>query len=282
MGGTIRLITNQPEFNEYKFSANVTGSGTQGGGANGGINAMFNLPLINDLLALRVVVTERSTSGWIDRVVFNPFPLPNNDGCAPTGMYGCNRGNVLAAPVQQTITDTNWDHLQGVRASLLARPTDRFSAELMMMGWKRPIWGGQTLIDVPPGTEAHYQHPSNTPGTHRGSVLAGRADAEIPVHGRRYSSPPVPIRHRSLSQVQDGSEVMQEVAEAAGLRSCGGRPRQRSIVQEGHGITVEPGNSACLVGQRALPMAGRRVLRQAREQNGSILLRRRRRSALSA
>ena len=213
MGGTIRLITNQPEFNEYKFSANVTGSGTQGGGANGGINAMFNLPLINDLLALRVVVTEKYTSGWIDRVVLNPFPLPNNDGCAPTGMYGCNRGNVLAAPVQQTITDTNWDHLQGVRASLLARPTDRFSAELMMMGQKTDL-GGQTLIDVPPGTEAHYQ-PFNTPEPIEDQFWLAALTLKYQFTGADLVSASS-YWHRSLSQVQDGSEVMQEVLELPG------------------------------------------------------------------
>jgi len=219
MGGTIRLITNQPEFNEYKASVDVTGSGTQGGGANGGINAMLNIPLIDDALALRVVVTDKYTSGWIDRIVLNPFPLPTNNGCAPAGMYGCARGNVLSAPVQQTISDTNWDHLQGARASLLAKPTEQFSTELMMMGQKTDL-GGQTLIDEPPGIEAHYQ-PFDTPEPIRDQfwltalTLKYAFDAAELVSASSYW-------HRSLSQVQDGSEVMQEVLELPAYDAAGG------------------------------------------------------------
>jgi hypothetical protein len=43
---------------------------------------MINLPLIDNTLALRVVGTEDYTSGWIDRIVANPFPVVggNPDG----------------------------------------------------------------------------------------------------------------------------------------------------------------------------------------------------------
>jgi iron complex outermembrane recepter protein len=219
MGGTIRLITTQPDLHENEASVNVIGSGTQGGGPNGAINAMVNVPLVNNTLALRVVMTENYTSGWIDRVVLNPFPLPTNVGCAQTSMYGCNRGDVLAAPVQQTFSGTNWDHLESLRASLLAKPTDRMSAEFTAMGQRTQV-GGQTLIDEPPGTEAHYQ-PFDTPEPGQDQfglaalTMKYEFDAAELVSASGYW-------HRSLSQVQDGSEVMQEVLELPAYDAAGG------------------------------------------------------------
>src|SRR3984957_974889 len=74
MGGTIRLITNQPDLTQLSASTKLSGSGTQSGGGNYSANLMLNVPLVTDQLALRVVGTDTYTSGWIDRVVLHPFP----------------------------------------------------------------------------------------------------------------------------------------------------------------------------------------------------------------
>src|SRR6202043_3737011 len=75
MGGTIKLVTNQPD--PQRFSANLEGigSGTNGGGFNHTENAMVNAPIIPDVVALRVVATDKYVEGWIDRDVLSPFPL---------------------------------------------------------------------------------------------------------------------------------------------------------------------------------------------------------------
>src|SRR5882672_10460713 len=75
MGGTVRLITNQPNLSQFQSTAQSVLSGTDGGGFNHKDSLMVNLPLLDDTLALRVVGTENHTSGWIDRIVVNPFPL---------------------------------------------------------------------------------------------------------------------------------------------------------------------------------------------------------------
>ena len=75
MGGTVRLITNQPNLSQFQSTAQSVLSGTDGGGFNHKDNLMVNLPLIDDTLAIRVVGTEDYTSGWIDRIVADPFPL---------------------------------------------------------------------------------------------------------------------------------------------------------------------------------------------------------------
>ena len=63
MGGTIRLITNQPKLDRFEASGETIGSETEHGGANGAQNFMVNLPLIDDKLALRISGTEKYDSG---------------------------------------------------------------------------------------------------------------------------------------------------------------------------------------------------------------------------
>src|SRR3984957_19071600 len=79
MGGTIKLVTNQPDPSGIAVSAQAIASDTKDGGLNYTVNGMLNLPLA-DKLALRIVGTDSYTGGWIDRVVLNPFPLETNGG----------------------------------------------------------------------------------------------------------------------------------------------------------------------------------------------------------
>jgi iron complex outermembrane receptor protein len=156
MGGTIKLVTNGPNLEKVEGDVDTTLSGTQGGGVNPGVNAMFNVPLIDNMLALRLVVTDKYTSGWIDRDVVANFPFPINP--CPAWGAGCTRGNVLASPVTQKNNNVNWENLQGGRASLLFRPNDNLSIDTLAM-YQRIRMGGYSDYDQPPGsgTEAHYQ-----------------------------------------------------------------------------------------------------------------------------
>ncbi len=51
MGGTVRLITNQPNLAAFEGTAQSTLSGTEGGGFNYNDSLMLNVPLIQDTLA---------------------------------------------------------------------------------------------------------------------------------------------------------------------------------------------------------------------------------------
>jgi len=150
MGGTIRLISNQPNTRGFAASGQLTGSGTWNGGPNYGANVMVNVPIVKDQIAVRVVGMDAYTSGWIDRVVLNPFPLPVAGGFA--------RGNVLSAPVVASHDNVNWERQEGVRASLLWEPTDGLSFTPTVM-YQKLTQGGPNYVDVPPGIghEAHYQ-----------------------------------------------------------------------------------------------------------------------------
>ncbi len=151
MGGTIKIVSNQPKLGEFEGSAQGTGSYTDGGGANGGGNLMLNLP-IGDALAVRIVGSDLYRSGWIDRVIVNPFPTD-----------GATRGNVLTAPVQGVARDVNTERLDSGRISVLYKPNEDFSIVAMAM-YQSLKMGGYDLIDSPPGLPylAHYE-AFNTP-----------------------------------------------------------------------------------------------------------------------
>lgn len=150
MGGTIRLFTNSPDLTALSASAKLTGSDTKGGGGNYSANLMLNLPIDTGKLALRVVGTNTYKSGWINRVVLNPFP-PETNG-------GLTRGDVLAAPVQAIHRDTNWERIDSVRTELRWQPSDNLTVTPTLF-YQRLNQGGPNYVDQPPGIsyETHYQ-----------------------------------------------------------------------------------------------------------------------------
>jgi iron complex outermembrane recepter protein len=148
MGGTIKLVTNQPDLQRFGVDAEGVFSDTDGGGFNHTENAMLNLPIADGIAALRIVGTDENISGWIDRDVLNPFPLEVNNST--------QRGDVAAAPVAERFSDSNWETLRGGRASLLVKPTDALSITAGIL-YQSIHQGGPNTIDVPPDNEVHYQ-----------------------------------------------------------------------------------------------------------------------------
>ena len=68
MAGTIRLISAKPDPNAFSGKVDLTYSNTDGGGNNGMANAVLNLPLIKDTLALRVAGFYSDMSGYVDAI----------------------------------------------------------------------------------------------------------------------------------------------------------------------------------------------------------------------
>jgi len=147
MGGTIKIVTNQPKLGTWEGSVQGTLSDTEGGSGNGGGQLMLNIP-IGEVLALRLVGSDTYRSGWIDRVVLSPFPEDT----------GISRGNVLTAPVQAVIHNVNTEDLYGARASLLFQPTSDVSVVASAL-FQHMAMGGYDDFDSPPGAAylAHYE-----------------------------------------------------------------------------------------------------------------------------
>jgi iron complex outermembrane recepter protein len=158
MGGTVKLVTTAPQLNDFASSAQFIGSGTVGGGFNRGGSAMLNLPLVNNQLALRIVVTDKYTDGWIDRIVLgSAFPVPTNPGPCGPGWPGCTRGDVTAVSPEAVVPRVNWERLEGARTSLLWQPNDALKIDGTFMFQKIEM-GDYSQFDLPPGIpNARYQ-----------------------------------------------------------------------------------------------------------------------------
>jgi outer membrane receptor protein involved in Fe transport len=160
MGGTIKMTTTAPDLN--KFGGTIEGlmSGTpSSGGLNSGGNAMVNVPIVNDKLAVRLVATDMFTAGWIDRITLGNFPLESGNSCGWAG-YGCVRGTLSGLPVQSEQKNANWERLEGGRVDVLFKPSDNLTIDTLIMS-QRITMGGYSEYDQNPGivggVEAHYQ-----------------------------------------------------------------------------------------------------------------------------
>ena len=99
LGGTIRYITSKPQLDRGAARLEGEVSTTKHGGTNTGGRGMINMPLVQDKLALRADFVQQYDSGFID----NPVLGLNNQG----------DGRTIA-----------------VRASLLAKPSDRLDIQI--------------------------------------------------------------------------------------------------------------------------------------------------------
>ncbi|NOZ65179.1 MAG: TonB-dependent receptor [Alphaproteobacteria bacterium] len=68
MSGTIKMIPNKPDLEGIDAYVDGSLGNTDGGGFNWDINAMINLPLVQDKAALRVVAWNVDRSGYVDNV----------------------------------------------------------------------------------------------------------------------------------------------------------------------------------------------------------------------
>lgn len=67
LGGLIRIVTNAPVQGETQFRFSSSAAATQGGAPSYGFDAMMNLPLVDDRLALRAVVYSDVDGGYLDQ-----------------------------------------------------------------------------------------------------------------------------------------------------------------------------------------------------------------------
>jgi outer membrane receptor protein involved in Fe transport len=198
MGGTIRLVTNQPNLTEYQGSVQTILSGTDGGGFNHGENAMVNLPLIDDVLALRIVGSQASTSGWIDRVVVGDFPPATT-----TVNTGDTRGNVLTAPVLADYKGSNSETMKGGRVALTWKPTDRLTITPSVF-YQLINQDGPSDYDSVPGTLAHYQ-PFDIAEPYSDTVTVDALNVNYRFDGFDLTSA-TSYWHRLSNMIQDNSE----------------------------------------------------------------------------
>ena len=143
MGGTIRLITNQPNLQQTEGRVKLEGSDTDHAGANVRLDVMFNLPLIDDVAALRVVGTYKALSGFIDREI--GVWAPNNSVPAGYPAYP-----VSPAHPSSIDYDVNTEREETLRVAMKIVPIDGLSITPSL--WvQQLLMGGPSDYDIPAG-----------------------------------------------------------------------------------------------------------------------------------
>jgi iron complex outermembrane recepter protein len=144
MGGTVKLVPNAPQLGTFEASGeNVISDTTSGGSINHQVNGMVNLPF-GDTAALRIVGTDNSDSGWIQRRVIQDGAVPVDTGTFPNVT---RPANFYTAPLQEEIDGANSTTIDSVRMSLLWKPTENMSITPMLM-WQLTQQAAPDAVDV--------------------------------------------------------------------------------------------------------------------------------------
>ncbi|MBL8631087.1 MAG: TonB-dependent receptor [Rhodospirillaceae bacterium] len=73
IGGLMRVITRIPEFGRFSASGRFDASATDAGNPSGLAQAVANIPVVDDILAVRAVGYVRHDGGYIDNTRLNEF-----------------------------------------------------------------------------------------------------------------------------------------------------------------------------------------------------------------
>ncbi|MGO9934116.1 MAG: TonB-dependent receptor [Steroidobacteraceae bacterium] len=144
--GVLRYITNKPKLDVTEGNVNAGYAYTSGGDPSSNVDAMINLPLIPDTLALRAVIYNDTRGGYINNVpgIFArqntdlgisyagypavngqcPDGKPNNGYCVPPGSPTVNN-NALVGNAINPVT------YQGLRIGALYKINDDWNALLV-------------------------------------------------------------------------------------------------------------------------------------------------------
>jgi outer membrane receptor protein involved in Fe transport len=108
MGGTVRLITVQPDLTEFSGRARALGSSTTSGSGNYAVDGALNIPLVKDVFGLRAVAYYQHDGGFINLAPRNDAPTPfpvrkdvNDDdarGVQLSGLWSLMGGNLTITP----------------------------------------------------------------------------------------------------------------------------------------------------------------------------------------
>ena len=109
--GTLRIITNKPDTKERDGWVDLTASSLSDGGTSYDLNAMSNIPLVEDKVAIRLVGFYAQDAGWVDNVL-SPSPGGTTDN---------------SDRVEDDVNSSVW---YGGRASLRAMPGENWTVDL--------------------------------------------------------------------------------------------------------------------------------------------------------
>jgi iron complex outermembrane recepter protein len=221
MGGTIKLVTNQPQLGKWEAATDLNTSHTDSGGSwNGGGSVMLNIPL-GDIVALRVVGTDKYVSGWLDRYIYGAsFPFPTNPSGTPLALpgcleYYCKRGDLTGLTPEQVVDGVNLERFSSARAMLLVKPSDKLSVTTTLMYQRIDTDGYNTYQatgDSPepyPSTPGVYQ-PYDQPEPYTDQFKLASLDLVYDFGPATLTFAPAYFQ-RWVIQSQDSTEPLQNI-----------------------------------------------------------------------
>jgi iron complex outermembrane recepter protein len=132
LNGVVRVLTNDPDLNDFDFKSRGVFSTTQTGGPNYSGDMAANVPIIDGMLAARIVAGDSHESGWID---------------GPQG------------------THLNEGELSNIRLKVAAQPADQLSIGLS-------AWHSQSSYDAPSLSDGNGQNGTLHPEPMHGQFNA--------------------------------------------------------------------------------------------------------------
>ena len=113
MAGTVRLITNKPNLDEFQASWTGGYARTEGGEASNNMEAMINIPLVEGKMAFRAALYNDNQGGYIDNVpgTFKASKAKNGTfpGDSVTFQPGHTFWNGTSVPASTSVTTVNMD-----------------------------------------------------------------------------------------------------------------------------------------------------------------------------
>lgn len=154
--GVLRYITNKPQLNELSSNIKAGYATTSDGDDSYNVEAVVNIPLIDDTLAMRIVGYQDHRGGYIDNV-FSTFTRQTTDlGIGSRGVPANSAYLDNADIVGENINEVDYS---GARASLKWQITDDWDALLAVA--YQSIDGEGVFYQTPNGSESGCNVPVN-------------------------------------------------------------------------------------------------------------------------
>ena len=122
--GAMRYITNKPNFDGVSGNVTASISETSGGDPSYNMEGVYNFPVVEDKLAVRVVGYQSRDGGWVDNVV---APTPANQ---PSWITGRADNSEFAKDNQNT------HQVAGGRIAALWKINDEWQGDFSVIGQK--------------------------------------------------------------------------------------------------------------------------------------------------
>ena len=143
MGGVIRFIPNEAQTDRFEAEIGMSSGLITHGSTQYKGEFMFNVPIIEDKLAIRVAAQTRKNNGYID-VYLPPLDETNQDLEPFTGGFDTK---LLEGRSNNTLADANTTKFDSIRVSLTFTPTEKFAFKAQTT-WQNSKYQAVPWVDL--------------------------------------------------------------------------------------------------------------------------------------